>query len=99
MSASSHCESIPTLTGTRRLSSKSERGLISGEGDGRPPAGIVVPGDHEVPDGAISRAKMSSAFFIGWSTTTRTIASRVAPVRAFAPYSVSAPSSSTCAAV
>ena len=59
--------------------------------------GIVVPGDHEVPDGAISRAKISSALFCGWSTTTRTIASREAPVRAWAPYKVSAPSTSTCA--
>ncbi len=85
MSTALRCPSTTTPTGTRRLSSRNEKGLIKGDGDGRPPAGIVVPGDHDVPDGAISRAKISSAFFIGWSTTMRTIASRDAPVRACAP--------------
>src|SRR5262245_17773286 len=50
-----------TLTGTRALSSRNENGLISGDGDGRPADGPVVPGDHDVPDGAISRANISRA--------------------------------------
>jgi len=48
-------------TGASRLSSRNENGLTSGETPGRPPPGPVVPGDHDVPAGAISRAKISSA--------------------------------------
>ncbi len=59
-----------------------------------PPEGMVVPGDHDVPAGAISRANISSACLDGWSTTTRTIASRLARVRACGPYNASAPNSS-----
>ena len=41
------------------MSSRNENGLISGDGDGRPPPeAIVVPGDHDVPAGAISRANI-----------------------------------------
>ena len=53
-------------------------GLISGDTAGRPPPGPVVPGDHEVPAGAISRANISSARRSAWSATTRIITSRAA---------------------
>jgi hypothetical protein len=39
--------------------------LTRGELPGRPPPGLAVPGAKEVPDGAISRAKISRASFFG----------------------------------
>ena len=72
-------------TATEDLSSRNEKGLMSGDGDGRPPAGMVVPGDHDVPAGAISRANISSACLTGWSTTIRTITSRAAAARECGP--------------
>ena len=69
-------------------------GRISGETLGRPPPGPVVPGDQEVPAGAISRAKISSAPRSAWSATTRIITSRAAPARLCGPYEASAPSTS-----
>ena len=47
------------------FSSKKANGFINGEADGRPPPGLVVPGAHEVPEGAISREKIYSAALLG----------------------------------
>ena len=67
---------------------------MSGEALGRPAPGPVVPGDQDVPDGAISRANKSSAWRLLWLAVMRTITSRDADVRACSPYKVSAPNKS-----
>ena len=59
------CSPICTVTATRVLSTKNEKGLMCGEGVGRPPPGPVVPGDQDVPAGEISLANISSACFCG----------------------------------
>ena len=89
--------SMATVTGTCALSMKNASGPISGDGLGRPSPGPVVPGAHEVPAGAISRANSSSARLSGWSATTRNSTSRASRARLCGPYSDSSPS--TCTAV
>lgn len=80
------CPSTITCTGTRALSTRNANGRMWGDIPGRPePTGLVVPGAHEVPAGAISRAKISRACFTGCVTETRTMTSRDAPVRAWGP--------------
>src|SRR5665647_1594149 len=72
------------------LSSRKKQGLTAGATLGRPPPMPVVPGDQDVPAGAISREKISSAWRLPCATARRSTASRVSAVRACGPYTVSA---------
>src|SRR5690606_8211308 len=65
------------------FSAKNASGRIDGDTEGRPDA-PVVPGDHEVPAGAISRAKHSRASRRGWRTAMRSTASRATRSAGFA---------------
>ena len=73
-------------------------GRTSGDTDGRPPPAPVVPGDHEVPAGAISRRTARAR--AGRHGRRRRASSLRASARARAcgPYADSAPSTSTCVA-
>src|SRR5690606_12962556 len=66
ISTGSDSPSRDTFTLTSALSRANENGLIMGEGEERPAPGPVVPGDQDVPDGAISRAKISSGWRSRW---------------------------------
>jgi len=77
--------STTTRTDSAFFGSVNANCLISGDADGRAKPGPVVPGDQEVPAGAISRAKMSSARLSGWFTAIRISTSRAFEVRACGP--------------
>ncbi|MCY1227006.1 hypothetical protein D9M72_392620 [compost metagenome] len=74
---STACPSTRTCGLTRALSSRNAYCRIDGDTEARPPPAPVVPGAHEVPAGATSRANSSSASLRGCVTASRSTASRI----------------------